>query len=79
MEDMSVIAGRECPEELLDKPLYVPRIPIDTEEANAMMKTLTILTDLTRSGQIRDYAGYTEAELMRGKPGVRVGREDTEG
>jgi hypothetical protein len=38
-----------------------------------MMQTLTVTVDATNPQQgVRDYAGYTDAELMRGKPAVRV-------
>ncbi len=57
--------------------IYLPRIPHDGTEALAMAKMLTILADTTEpvadpKDSIRTYAGYTDAELMRGKPGVRV-------
>lgn len=55
------------------EPVYVPRIPRDAEEAKAMQQTLTVFMDTVNPSKgVRDYAGYTQDELMRGKPGVRV-------
>jgi hypothetical protein len=62
---------------------YVPRIPLDAAEAEAMLQMTTIFTDMADpmavaaavndpKSLIKVYAGYTEAELLRGKPGVRV-------
>jgi hypothetical protein len=75
--DLIVMAKGKCPDGLGDGSIYVPRIPLDAAEADAMLHTLTILTDATQpvadpKDALRTYAGYTEAELMRGKPGVRV-------
>ena len=71
------VAGEEGPEGIFDGQIYLPRIPRDAAEAKAMLQMMTVTADL--SGEpgsdptaIRTYAGYTDAELMRGKPGVRV-------
>lgn len=59
--------------------IYVPRIPIDATEADAMMQLVTVFVDATDpkaaidpESPIRTYAGYTEEELSGGKPSVRV-------
>jgi hypothetical protein len=74
MADLCAIMGRPAlPEDLPGELVYVPRIPLDADEADAMMQTLTVTVDATNPQQgVRDYAGYTDAELMRGKPAVRV-------
>ena len=65
--------GEPLPEDLPDEPVYVPRVPRDAVEADAMLQTLTVLTDITKApGWIREYAGYTNAEMLRGQPGVVV-------
>lgn len=78
--DLCTMAGEEsvsdddegC-EGLADELIYVPRIPLNAEEAKAMLKTVTVFMDTTKPRQgVRDYAGYTNAELMRGKPAVRI-------
>lgn len=76
--ELFTLAKGKCPEGLRhDDVVYVPRIPHDAAEADAMLRMMTILTDATKpfakpEDVIRTYAGYTEAELMRGKPGLRV-------
>ena len=52
----------------------MPRIPRDAAEADAMMQSFTILGDATRpvadpKDSLRYYAGYSEAELLRGGVG----------
>ena len=38
-----------------------------------MLQSLTVFVDADRpQDEVRDYAGYTENELRRGKPAVRV-------
>jgi hypothetical protein len=75
--DLFTIAKGSCPASLRDGSIYVPRIPLNAAEADAMLQTLTILSDVTKpvakpEDTMRTYAGYTDAELMRGKPGVKV-------
>ena len=75
--DMYRLAKGHCPDGLGEDTIYVPRIPRDAAEANAMMETFTILSDATKptadpKGNMRLYAGYSEAELMRGGVGVSV-------
>ena len=78
--DLATMAARpRLDGELGDKPIYVPRIPHDAAEADAMLKMLTVFTDLcdpaalaNPADAIKTYAGYTDAELHRGKPAVRV-------
>ena len=72
LRDLCTIRGREAtPEDLPDELVYVPRIPRDAAEADAMLQRLIIFSDITRPEQgIRDFAGYTEDELRRGKPAV---------
>jgi len=74
MRELCAIMGRTpLPEDLPDEPVYVPRMPRDAIEADAMLKTMTVLTDITKApGWIREYAGYTNAEMLRGKPGLVV-------
>ena len=62
-----------------DKPIYVPRIPHDAAEADAMLRMMTVLTDLCDPTALADpqaviktYAGFTDDELRRGKPAIRV-------
>jgi hypothetical protein len=55
------------------EPILVPRIPHDGAEAKAMLELLTLVTDTTGEFEgIRTYAGYTQAELLRGRVGVSV-------
>jgi hypothetical protein len=76
--DLFTLAVGECPEGLREGcSVYVPRIPRDATEAKAMLQTWTILGDATKpvakpEDALRTYAGYTDAELMRGKPGLRI-------
>ncbi len=53
--------------------IYVPRIPVDAAEADAMLKMITIFVDAaTPTDPPRTYAGYTDQELSRGRPGLRI-------
>ena len=77
--DMIALAGRPVPadvDELLRAPVFVPRMPIDAAEADAMMKMMTITTDTTDPLALlkgpKTYVGYTDGELCRGKPAVRI-------
>jgi hypothetical protein len=74
--DLYVLARGHCPEGLGDDTVYVPRIPRDAAEADAMLGMFTLFTDATKpvadpKDAMRLYAGYTEAELLRDK-GVGV-------
>jgi hypothetical protein len=41
-----------------------------------MLQMMVVTADATDpSIGVRTYAGYTDQELLRGKPGVRIGRE----
>jgi hypothetical protein len=61
---------------LLFEPMLAPRWPIDAAEAEAMMKMMTVTTDITNPLAMLDgpktYVGYTDDELCRGKPAVRI-------
>jgi hypothetical protein len=56
----------------------VPRIPRDAAEADAMLQILRVMADTTAPGTetaedaIRSYAGYTNDELLCGRPAVIV-------
>jgi hypothetical protein len=55
-----------------DELFYVPRIPLDADEAKRMLGMMTIYADAADpAAGVRTYAGYTEEELRRGRP-VRV-------
>jgi hypothetical protein len=79
-DDLFAMAGHPLEKggKLGDEPIYIPRIPHDAAEANAMLQMATIFTDLcdpaalaNPQAAIRTYAGYTDDELRRGKPAVR--------
>lgn len=67
----SLAKGEPYPAGLRDDGVYVPRLPRDAAEANAMFGTYTITLDATvpwdgiGEPPMRNYAGYTEAELLR--------------
>ena len=47
----------------------MPRIPRDAVEADAMLQTLTVLTDITKApGWIREYAGCTMQRCCAANP-----------
>jgi hypothetical protein len=53
--------------------IYVPRIPLDATEAEAMLRMITVTADATNpSAGVRLYAGYTDEELFGGKSHMRV-------
>jgi hypothetical protein len=73
--DLWAMLGREsAPEKLSDELFYLPRIPLDADEAKAMMQMLTVCADLTNEEKriVGTYAGYTDDELRRGRPAVFV-------
>ena len=71
--DLFARAGKPLLHKRDDDVIYVPRIPLDQTEADAMLCMMTICADATDpSAGVRTYAGYTEQELLRGKPGVRL-------
>ena len=58
---------------------YVPRIPSDAAEADAMLEMTTVVSDLTDPQAVLDpkstikiCAGYTDEELMGGNPALRI-------
>jgi hypothetical protein len=56
--------------------VYVPRIPSDAAEADAMLAMTTVVCDATNpAAGVKTYAGYTESELRENRPIVRIGRE----
>jgi hypothetical protein len=60
-----------------DELVYVPRLPRDAAEAESLLQMTTITVDATVSdAPLRIYAGYTQDELLRGRPGVVVRGED---
>jgi hypothetical protein len=72
--DLAALAGKPAlPPGERDELIYVPRIPHDRTEAEAMLGMIIITTDLTvNPPTLRAYAGYTQDELRRGKPAVIV-------
>ena len=61
---------------VLFEPMFAPRWPIDAAEAEAMMKMMTVTTDITDPSVLlqgpRTYVGYTDDELCRRRPAVRI-------
>jgi hypothetical protein len=56
--------------------IYVPRIPTDATEADAMLRMMTVSADATNpSAGVKTYAGYTDEELSGGRPYVRVAHD----
>ena len=71
--EMYRLARGSCPEGFGDDTIYVPRIPRDAAEANAMMQSFTILSNADKPLEPpKLYAGYSEAELLRGGVGVAI-------
>ena len=78
-DELTKLAGRSLPPDprgILDEPVFAPRWPIDAAEADAMMKMMTVTTDITDPQVLlvgpKTYVGYTDDELCRGKPAVRI-------
>jgi hypothetical protein len=72
--NLLALAGKQIDpnSDLFNDPTYVPRIPIDAAEADAMLSMSTIFADATNpTTPMRTYAGYTDDEL-RGKPAVLI-------
>ncbi len=68
--DLFAIAGKAWDR---NGEIYVPRIPIDAAEADAMLRLVTIVADATNPNwPTRVYAGYTKEELSEGRPHVLV-------
>ena len=77
-------AGKPAPADssMANDLVYVPHIPTDAAEAEAMLRTLTIMLDATMPvpdpdnfdprSAIKHYAGYTDEELSLGRPGVLI-------
>jgi hypothetical protein len=76
--DLWALAGKPLGDDAPDvgfanEPIYVPRVPLDATEADAMLRMITVYVDATDpSAGARTYAGYTEDELRRDRPAVRV-------
>lgn len=77
--ELFTLARGKFPNGIRDDSIYVPRIPHDAAEADAMLQMMTITLDATNpvaivrpEDAIRTYAGYTDEELRRGKPSVSV-------
>jgi hypothetical protein len=69
--DLFALAGKPLPG--ASGSIYVPRVPIDAAEADAMLRMLTVVADATDpSAEVRTYAGYTNEELAGGRPHVRI-------
>jgi hypothetical protein len=71
--DLCALAGKpvEADDRFADDLVYVPRIPIDATEADAMLRMITVTSDVTNpSAGVRIYAGYTDEELSGGKSHV---------
>jgi len=62
------------------KIIYAPRVPVDADEAKAMLAMITVTADLSGeypagtdpASLIRTYAGYTDDELRGGRPAVQI-------
>lgn len=70
--DLFALAGKplNCGD---DDMVYVPGIPIDASEADAMLRMMTIVVDATNPTiPPRTYAGFTNEELSGGKTHVIV-------
>src|SRR5262249_31453065 len=73
LADMFAFEGNSPAHEFENDLIYVPRIPLDTTEAEAMLHMITVFTDTTDlSVGVRTYAGYTDDELRRGRPAVMI-------
>ena len=78
--ELFATAGKTSPPELAELLIYVPRAPLDAEEARAMLDMVTVTADLSGpfspgtdpDSLVKTYAGYTEDELRRGRPGIRI-------
>jgi len=72
--DLCALAGKPLSDSTIaSEPIYVPRIPIDATEADAMLRMIVVTTDATNpSARVKTYAGYTDKELSGGRPYVRV-------
>jgi hypothetical protein len=75
--DLFALAGKSLARDdpVASKPIYVPRIPRDAAEADAMLRMTVVIADATNpSSGVRTHAGYTNEELSGGRPHVLVGR-----
>jgi hypothetical protein len=79
--DLFALAGQPLEKDgkLGNEPIYVPRVPHDATEARAMLAMVTLFADVTdpaafvnSEAAFRTFAGYTDDELRRGNPAVRV-------
>jgi hypothetical protein len=78
--ELCALAGNPLPSDgpMASEPIYVPRIPLDAAEADAMLSMSTVFTDMTDlnaadlKSVVRTYAGYTKDELRGGRPVVVV-------
>jgi hypothetical protein len=70
------ISETTIPETAIPETVYVPRIPIDAAEADAMLRMTTLVADATDPAMPpRTYAGYTREELSGGESGVLQAQE----
>jgi len=80
--DLAALAGKPplSDSRIANDLIYVPRIPIDATEADAMLRMIVVTTDATDpSAGVKTYAGYTDKELSGGRPYVRVSHDLSEG
>jgi hypothetical protein len=81
----------ELSEETKEDQIYIPRVPLNADEAKAMLNMLIIFVDGSKDAMdaaaaaginpadlIIHYAGYTNDELRGGKPAVIVRNRDTD-
>jgi hypothetical protein len=75
LADLLTLAGKSPPHQFASDLIYVPRIPLDAAESDAMLRMLTVACDaINPSSGVRTYAGYTNEELSGGRPHVLVRR-----
>ena len=81
LADMLVLAGKPvAADQFANDLVYVPRIPHDATEADAMLRMMTVTADATNPALgVKTYAGYTDKELSGGRPYVCVARDQAGG
>jgi hypothetical protein len=77
LSELGAIAGYLPPPSDVDHIVIVPYKPKTAEEARKFLKMLTMLVDFTDAGSPdpKWYAGFSDDDLLDGKPGVKVSRK----